>query len=67
MEREQSLVLVENGRYVGFGYVDETFTARSLRDFREAVTPYHDNKDVQQIIRNYVRTKRKGERVKVFG
>ncbi len=64
---EKSLVVVENGRYVGFGYVDETFTARKLADFREAVQPYADNKDVQQIIRQYVRTKRKGEKIKVFG
>jgi DNA polymerase-3 subunit epsilon len=64
---EKSLVVIENGRYVGFGYVDETFTARKLRDFRDAVQPYADNKDVQQIIRNHVRTKRKGEQVKVFG
>ena len=64
---EQSLVVIENGRYVGFGYVDETFTARRLQDFRAAVTPYADNKDVQQIIRQYVRTKRKGEQVKLFG
>ncbi|MGI4873839.1 MAG: exonuclease domain-containing protein [Janthinobacterium lividum] len=64
---EKSLVVIENGRYVGFGYVDETFTARKLADFRQAVKPYADNKDVQQIIRQYVRTKRKGEQVKVFG
>ena len=41
--------------------------ARKLADFREAVKPYADNKDVQQIIRQYVRTKRKGEKIKVFG
>jgi len=64
---EKSLVVIENGRYVGFGYVDETFSARRLQDFRAAVQPYADNKDVQQIIRQYVRTKRKGEQVKVFG
>ncbi len=64
---EKSLVVVENGRYVGFGFVDETFTARKLADFREAVQPYGDNKDVQQIIRQHLRTKHKGEKVKVFG
>ncbi|MGI4835690.1 MAG: exonuclease domain-containing protein [Janthinobacterium lividum] len=64
---EKSLVVIENGRYVGFGYVDETFIARRLQDFRAAVQPYADNKDVQQIIRQYVRSKRKGEQVKIFG
>ena len=66
-ELEQSIVLVENGRYQGFGYVDETFTARRIQDFRDVIQPYADNKDIQQIIRQHLRTKRKGERVKVFG
>ena len=65
-ELEQSFVLVENGRYRGFAYVDETFTARKLSDFRDIIQPYTDNKDTQQIIRQHLRTKRKGERVKVF-
>ena len=60
-------MLIENGRYRGFGYVDETFTARKLADFRDVIQLYTDNKDVQQIIRQHLRTKRKGERVKVFG
>lgn len=65
-EQEKTIVLVENGYYRGFGYVDETFTARRIQDFRDAIKPYSDNKDTQQIIRQYLRTKRKGERVKVF-
>jgi len=65
-EQEKTIVLVENGYYRGFGYVDETFTARRIQDFRDAIQPYTDNKDTQQIIRQYLRTKRKGERVKVF-
>jgi DNA polymerase-3 subunit epsilon len=66
-ELEKTIVLIENGRYRGFAYVDETFTARRLQDFREVIQPYTDNKDTQQIIRQYLRAKRKGERVKVFG
>ncbi|GAC1367800.1 MAG: exonuclease domain-containing protein [Hymenobacter sp.] len=66
-ELEKSLVLVENGRYRGFAYVDETFSARKLADFRDVIQPFADNKDTQQIIRQHLRTKRKGERVKVFG
>ena len=65
-ELEQSVVVVENGRYLGFGYVDETFSARRLTDFKDVITRYNDNKDVQQIIRQYVRKKRRGEKVKVF-
>ena len=40
---------------------------RKLADFRDAIKTYTDNKDIQQIIRNHLRIKRKGEKVKVFG
>jgi len=62
---EKTVVVVENGRYLGFGYIDETFSARRLQDFIEAITRYNDNKDVQQIIRGYLRTKHK-DKVKIF-
>ncbi|GAB3223710.1 exonuclease domain-containing protein [Hymenobacter seoulensis] len=62
---EKSIVVVENGRYLGFGYVDGTFTARRLTDFQDVITRYNDNKDVQQIIRQYLRTEHK-DKVKIF-
>ncbi|AKQ45453.1 DNA polymerase III subunit epsilon [Rufibacter radiotolerans] len=54
---EKSVVCVENGHYLGFGYIDETFSASSLEDFKEVIKHYNDNKDTQQIIRGYMRTK----------
>ena len=65
-ELEKTIVLVENGRYLGFAYVDETFTANRIGDFRDVLQPYADNKDTQQIIRQHLRTKHQGEKVKVF-
>jgi len=56
---EKSVVCVENGHYLGFGFIDDTFSAHNLQDFKEAIKFYHDNKDVQQIIRGYLRTKHK--------
>ncbi|UOQ70807.1 exonuclease domain-containing protein [Hymenobacter cellulosilyticus] len=64
-EDEKTVVVVEHGRYLGFGYVDAEFSARKLNDFKEVITRYNDNKDVQQIIRQYLRTKHK-DKVKVF-
>ncbi|MCR5890210.1 GIY-YIG nuclease family protein [Hymenobacter sp. J193] len=64
-EDEKTLVVVENGRYLGFGYVDESFSARRFVDFKDAIKRYNDNKDVQQIIRQYLRTKHK-DKVKIF-
>lgn len=54
---ERSVVVVENGRYLGFGFVDETFSANGLEDFKNAIKRYKDNKDVLQIIRQHLRTK----------
>ncbi|GAB2536413.1 exonuclease domain-containing protein [Rufibacter soli] len=54
---EKSVVCVENGHYLGFGYIDETFSASSLDDFKDVIKHYNDNKDTQQIIRAYMRTK----------
>ncbi|AYA36411.1 DNA polymerase III subunit epsilon [Hymenobacter oligotrophus] len=62
---ERSVVVVEHGRYLGFGYIDETFTARRFEAFKDVIKPQVDNKDVQQIIRQYMRTKHK-DKVKVF-
>lgn len=58
-EHERTVVCVENNRYLGFGYVDESFSASSLEDFKEAISFYQDNKDIQQIIRGYLRTAHK--------
>ena len=53
---EKSVVCVENGHYLGFGFIDETFSAANLQDFKDVIKRYNDNKDVQQIIRGYMRT-----------
>lgn len=64
---EKSVVVVEHGRYLGFGYASEdVFTANSLADFKLLITPRADNKDTSQIIRQYLRTEHR-DRVVVFG
>ncbi|MCK5840203.1 MAG: GIY-YIG nuclease family protein, partial [Bacteroidales bacterium] len=52
---ERALVAVENGKYVGFGFVDSTLISSNIDFLMGSITPYPDNKDAQQIIRNYVR------------
>ena len=64
-EGEKSVVAVQNGRYLGFGFVDESFSATGFEDFKEVIKPFLDNKDVQQILRGYMRTKHK-DKVLVF-
>ena len=62
---EKSVVVVEHGTYLGFGFVDEYFSASSLDDFKSEIQRYNDNKDIQQIIRAHMRGKHK-DKVLVF-
>jgi DNA polymerase III subunit epsilon len=52
---EKSLVLVENGRYKGFGYADLECAGNDLEVLKENIKPCMDNRDVQQIIKTYLR------------
>lgn len=54
---EKSVVVVENGRYLGFGFFDESFSASRFEDFKSVIKLYPDNKDIQQIIRGHLRGK----------
>ena len=59
---QKSLVLVENGKYKGFGYADLEGDNTNLELLKENIQPYNDNRDIQQIIKSYLR-KNKVEKV----
>lgn len=54
-EDEASAVLIENGKYIGFGWFDKN-EHTDKESIRECITPYADNRDIQQILRLYTRT-----------
>lgn len=56
--QESCLVLVENGRYKGFGYMDQSTQLGSLQDIRSQVEkrPYYPDADA--IIRSYIKNNR---------
>jgi DNA polymerase III subunit epsilon len=56
-KEEQAVVLVKDGHYQGFGYID---SAQSLttEDLWEAIKNYPSNADVDRIVRQYVLDKR---------
>ncbi len=64
-EAERSLVLVENGRYAGYGFVESEFVESEVASLRACVQQFPDNKDVRQIINLYLR-QGKAEKVVVF-
>jgi DNA polymerase-3 subunit epsilon len=53
---ERSVVCVERGQYVGFGYFDPTILEITHQNLRDAIRPYPHNRDIQRIICAYLRT-----------
>jgi len=53
-EEEKSLVLVENGVYIGHGFTDHNFSATSFEALKDRVTTYQDNQDIQKILKTHL-------------
>lgn len=55
---EKSVVKIENGKYIGFGYFAPSFIEDNPDIFHECIKQYPDNREVQQIIKQYLRNNR---------
>jgi len=53
-ESEKAVVSIQNGHYEGFGYIDNEF-ADMPDKLKDCIKPYKDNREVQQIIKSYLR------------
>ncbi len=51
---EMAIILIEKGVYLGYGYIDKDSNDGSLDALRDCIHSYADNRDIQQIIRNYI-------------
>lgn len=51
---ETSLVWVENGRYKGFGFVDDSIQDSEYHGLVQSIKAYADNQDVQRIISTHL-------------
>ncbi len=58
---EKAIVKVENGRYRGFGYADETCDLNNPDLLHECITSYSDNKEVRRIIKSHLRNNQDGQ------
>lgn len=60
-EKEVGFVLILDGIYLGFGYVDKDQASQLERpeEYQFFVQPQKDNKDVQRIISSYLKKKKK--------
>ena len=54
-EHECSVVKVENGRYVGFGFIELDSIGRDSSILHDIIKPFDDNRDAHVIIRGYLR------------
>ena len=52
---ERAVVLVENGRYLGFGYMQMAVGFSSVEQVRDNLQKYENNKDTTQIIKGYLK------------
>ena len=56
---EKSIICVEHGKYQGFGYLDFELNGNiSTAVLRENIKPFPDHRDIQQILRNYLKRNR---------
>jgi len=62
---ESSVVLVENGNYKGFGFLQYDVQITNLEQLQEYIINYKDNPDVQRIIKWYLAGK-PGDKIMTF-
>jgi DNA polymerase III subunit epsilon len=51
---ERSIIQVENGKYMGFGYLNTEESYVHLDSLLDCIKIYEDNRDIHQIIRSYL-------------
>lgn len=59
---EHSAILIENGVFKGFSFFNLNFQINNIDVLQSLITPMENNKDVQHIIKNYLR---KNKRLKI--
>jgi DNA polymerase-3 subunit epsilon len=52
---EMAVVKIENGRYMGYGYIDMHALNGDISVLHDTIKKYEDNRDIQIIIRGYMR------------
>jgi len=52
---EKSVIKIEKGKYLGFGFFPVNGNKIIVEELNNYIEKYNDNKDVQQIIRSYLR------------
>lgn len=64
-EEEHSIVLVEDGIFAGFGYIDLSQINGGLEELRDAIKPYPGNPETTRIIQRYMSKNPKLKQIKI--
>jgi DNA polymerase-3 subunit epsilon len=54
-KEEKTVVKIENGKFIGFGYFTPSFAESNQYILHDCITSYPDNREVQQIIKQFLR------------
>jgi len=52
---ERSVILIENGNYMGFGFFNLNYQINNIDVLRSIISPMQNNRDAQHIIQSYLR------------
>lgn len=63
MPGENSFIMIENGRFLGYGYADAQEALMNPEDFKQLLVRSEDNRDARVIISGFLRNKRTGKRI----
>jgi DNA polymerase-3 subunit epsilon len=63
---EKSVVLIENGKLVGFGYTELNFQVENIEILKNIINPMQNDRDAQHIIQSYLRKNNKNLKVIQF-
>lgn len=55
---EKAVIKIENGRYVGYGFIDASMDGLNPDLLHDVIRSYPANQDVYRILRNYLRTRK---------
>ena len=64
-EEELSIIKVENGAYIGFGYIAVSALNGNTGILHDVIKKYDDNRDIQVILKGYIR-KNDFERIVIY-
>lgn len=55
---ERSVILIEEGKFKGYGFYNLNFQINNLEILERIITPMHDNRDARHLIQSYLRTRK---------